>query len=76
VYYPTSYGSVMEMTDNPGGNPEARLVTTTRPADRNESTTVYEVDLRYYELQAAKARAEAEKAERELIEARARLSNQ
>jgi hypothetical protein len=79
VYYPTSYGTVSaslpesealnissassELGENAGGR-----------GNRTESTT-YTVDLRDLEIKAATARAKAEKAERELMEAKVNLQN-
>ncbi|MBI5477016.1 MAG: hypothetical protein HY964_09820 [Ignavibacteriales bacterium] len=76
AYYPTSYGSVgaaiPEMEASSFANPSTESVQL--PAD-NSTTTKYTVDLRELELRAATARAKAEKAERELMEAKMNLQN-
>jgi hypothetical protein len=71
TYFPTSYGSVASLAAQPpADNPEVQAVTVTDPQTKQTSTS-YNVDLRYYELQAKKAEAEALRAELNLQKARA-----
>jgi hypothetical protein len=68
LYFPTSYGAVKSIVTDPGDNPEAIPVTS-----RDENGNMlsgYEVDLRYYEMQAQSARLKAIEAELELERAR------
>ena len=65
VYYPTSYTAVKAVTDNPGDYPDPTTVTAVDPITKTEKT-VYEIDLRYYELKAKDARMKALEAELEL----------
>ncbi|MGD8921777.1 MAG: hypothetical protein PVH24_00895 [Candidatus Zixiibacteriota bacterium] len=75
TYYPTSYGSVTTMVssaeafDFRSATPVTTSNTAATPAG---SEQYYQVDLRELELKAAQARAEAERAERQLLEARLR----
>jgi hypothetical protein len=74
MYFPSSCGSVKAMTDDPGDDPDAELVTITKPDGTTE--TKYKVDLRYYELRAKEARLRAQEAELELIKARERSASE
>ncbi len=71
IFFSTSYGTVQTVTSNPGNNPEA---IETAIIDESGSVTGkgWEVDLRYYEMQAKKAQEEALRAELDLRRARAR----
>ena len=70
TYYPTSYGSVASAASAaPSDNPDVQAVSLTDPLTKQASTS-YNVDLRYYELQAQKAEAEALKAQLALAQAR------
>lgn len=70
MYFPTSYGPVMAMSadasDLPGSTP-VRVQIGEEPEDYG---TMYEIDLRVLEQKAARLRAEALKAERDLMAAR------
>jgi hypothetical protein len=76
AYYPTGYGTVSaaipEIEASSFANPVSESIAA--PGD-NSLTTKYTVDLRELELRAATARAKAEKAERELMEAKMNLQN-
>ncbi len=72
LYIPTSYAAVKSMVDDPGDNPEAIPIGITDEDGNPTGETRYEVDLRYYELQAKKKRIEALEAELELERARTR----
>ncbi len=72
TYYPTSYGSVVAAVPSPpADNPNYRQSTGTDPVT-GKSGASYNVDLRYYELRAEKAKAEALRAELALEDARLR----
>jgi len=73
-YYPTSYGDVTALAPSPGDHPEATAVTVENPD--GSSSTVYKMDLRYYELEAQKARIRMLEAEKELEAARNRKANE
>jgi hypothetical protein len=81
TYYPTSYGSVATVVSSAetGEFPSAAAVNVdadpTDPATLGNGEVLYEVDLRDLELKLARANAEAERARRELEEAR-RLNDQ
>jgi len=70
TYLPTSYGSVgaVVASDNVGDFDKASAVNT--GSTTLDSKQYYQVDLRDLELRAAQARADAEKAERLLLQAR------
>lgn len=69
MYFPTSYGSVNAISEQPGNHPDAKQVTI---IGLDGSThTAYEMDLRYYELKAKEARLKAAEAELELAKVRA-----
>jgi hypothetical protein len=74
TYYPISYGPVgvsatgKEITQFIEAVPQ--LVSGSGPTNPGGPQMVYRVDLRELELKAAKAQAEAERAQRELSEAR------
>jgi len=74
TYYPTSYGTVNTMVSSAergqfdGATPQSSSVS--GPEGPGGSQTLYRVDLRELELKAAKAQAEAERAQREVTEAR------
>lgn len=68
VFYPTSYGTVKAIV----GASDATLFENAELVSSDgtqNSEQLYQVDLRELELKAARARADAEKAERELLEA-------
>ncbi|MFH2036654.1 MAG: hypothetical protein ABIJ45_09650 [Candidatus Zixiibacteriota bacterium] len=70
IYIASSYATVKNAISDPGDNPEAIPI---ELLDENENPTgdvEYEVDLRYYELKAKKAKIEALEAELELMKAR------
>ena len=69
TYFPTSYGTVTTVAQDPGGFTDVEAVQF-EDQEGGGISTVYHVDLRVLELQAAKARAEAEAAQRRLVEAR------
>jgi hypothetical protein len=73
TYYPKSYGTVaagVAASEAPLFSRATPVTETSAGSSTQQSTTVYQVDLRELELRAANARADAEKAERRLIEAR------
>lgn len=69
TFIPTSYGAVAATVAERSNFDDATLVKVSDP-QANHSTQAYAVDLRELELKAARAQAEAEKARRELVEAR------
>jgi hypothetical protein len=71
LYLPTSYGTVNEFMSDAGAFHSAEPVrlSATGP-EQPSSATLYHVDLRELELRAAKAQAEAERAQREVAEAK------
>ncbi len=72
MYFPTSYGIVESHVSNPGSNPDAEIVPVIGVNGDPTGETMYQVDLRYYELKAKQERIEALEAELELREARER----
>jgi len=74
TYYPTSYGTVTSAVPLSEAQKFESATPIEMSSDASGSTTstekMYKVDLRELELKAAKARAAAEKAERELMEAK------
>lgn len=76
AYYPTSYGSVTAAVPEleASAYTNATSETLENPGE-NSSTTKYSVDLRELEVRAVTARVKAEKAERELMEAKMNLQN-
>lgn len=70
MYFPTSYGPVMAMSADPGELPGATPVEVQVGEEPEDYETMYELDLRVLELKAARLRAEALKAERDLMAAR------
>jgi hypothetical protein len=68
TFYPTSYGDATAMVS--AG--EAAGFQAARPVASGTGETLYEVDLRELEVRAARLSAQAEKAERELLQARRR----
>jgi hypothetical protein len=80
VYYPTAYGSVATLADQSEvGQFESATAVSAQsgiePEKTGEGAQLYKVDLRELELKAAKARAEAERAERLLIDAQMAKQN-
>jgi hypothetical protein len=79
TYYPTSYGSVTSAVPLSEAQQFESTTPIDMPSDGSQGgiTTekLYKVDLRELELKAAKARATAEKAERELMEAKINEQN-
>jgi hypothetical protein len=67
TFYPTSYGPVSTVVSQS----DAAGFVTAAPVTFPGGSTGYQVDLRELELRAARARAAAEKAEREYLEAQA-----
>lgn len=72
TYYPTSYGSVMTLTNATTASQfqQATAVPVNGITGNPTGQTMYQVDLRELEVKAANARAEAEKLERQLAEAK------
>lgn len=69
-YFPTSYGAVSTVVAQADGFSQVTPVALTNSDDPSRSGLSYVVDLRELELKAAKEQAEAEKAQRELLEAK------
>ena len=69
TYYPRSYGTISTVASSPDGFEDAQAVSVKDEMTGRE-TVAYQVDLRELELKAARAKAEAERAQRELLEAR------
>lgn len=80
IYLPSSYGTIstIEPDINPDDFQSARVVEIPfDPANPNQQPiTAYEVDLRELELKAIKAQLEAEKAQRELLEAKQNMQEE
>jgi hypothetical protein len=74
LYFPTSYGGVKSVVADPGDNPEA--IPFTNKDENGNDIHGYEVDLRYYEMQAQAARLKAIEAELELERARQQAADQ
>lgn len=76
TYYPTAYGTVGIMSADQSEQFETATAISgdmpAGPANPAGPQTMYRVDLRELELKAAKAQAEAERAQRELAEAKLR----
>ncbi len=72
IYLPTSYGSVIAMANSSeaAGFDQATKVETSDVFGKPTNENMYQVDLRDLELKAAKARAEAERLERQVTEAK------
>jgi hypothetical protein len=70
TYYPTSYGQVTEIVSTAeAASFQSTSYVGSPTGDESFDTPVYEVDLRELELKALKTRLEAERAEKELLEA-------
>ena len=70
TYQPTGYGDVDALVADASGFEHSTAVGLEGGLPQTGGTTLYEVDLRELELKAARAQAEAEKARRELVEAK------
>lgn len=71
VFYPTAYGSITTIAEQPGDHPNAEAITLT---ELDGSTrTAYKMDLRYYEEKARQAEIKAQTAELEKLKAQTRL---
>lgn len=79
TYFPTSYGAVSTFVTAAEAIQFESVVTEDAYGDNEQADgairTVYRVDLRQLELDAARARVEAERAARELLEAQLELQN-
>lgn len=70
TYQPTGYGTVDALVADASGFEHSTAVRLEGGLPQTGGTTLYEVDLRELELKAARAQAEAERARRELVEAK------
>ena len=58
LYIPTSYNAVKSYVSDPNGFKDAKMVTIENPENKNETKTLYEVDLRELELKVEKRESE------------------
>jgi hypothetical protein len=75
MFFPTSYGTVSTIADNPDDHPEYRASASDGLGGDEPSQGAYEIDLRYYELKARETRQRALEAELELQRARMSAGN-
>jgi hypothetical protein len=69
LYFPTGYGIVEAISENLGDLPGATPVTAMAGEEPGDNKTMYKLDLRELEVRAARTRAAAMEAERDLLKA-------